>query len=204
MFSVKGPPVRVRIAFDMDVVDKIADLILQDPSISVRELARRLGYAEEKTVYYWLSKQGYRGIRPFKRAVLTGQYRASGRARETSSRLGRLPIADRLSSSGDPLFTGASLPVTLDRGRGLYVFHYSGPAVHGLLPGDYIVVGPLDWAQAEWVIVQTAAGTVELRRVVRTDAGPLLFDPQRADVDREATPRGTVLQVVRVLRPAHP
>lgn len=188
----------------MDVVDKIADLILQDPSISVRELARRLGYAEEKTIYYWLAKRGFRGIRPFKRAVLTGHFRGAGRVREATGRLGRLPVADRLSRTGEPEFTGDTLPITLDRGRGQYVLHYAGPATHGVLPGDYIVVGPMDWSQAEWVIVQTAGRDVELRRLVRTEGGPLLFDVQRAEVDPDASPRGTVLQIVRVLRPATP
>ncbi|MCL8207814.1 MAG: hypothetical protein K6V97_07070 [Actinomycetia bacterium] len=188
----------------MDVVDKIAELIRTDPSISVKELARRLGYAEEKTIYYWINKRGFRGIRPFKRAVLTGQFRSAAAAREPALRPGRLPVAERLSATGDPVYTGETLPVTLDRGRGLFVLHYRGDAVDAFLPGDYLVVGPVDLTQAEWVVVARPPGSAALRRVVRTAAGPLLVDWHSAEVDRDARPVGTVLEILRLLRPVRP
>lgn len=188
-----------------DVIDKIADLILQDPSISVREVARRLGYAEEKTVYYWLSKRGFRGIRPFKRAVLTGQYRHVLRpSSEAPKRSSRLPVADRLASNGDPLYTGTTVPVGLDRGRGLYVLHYPGPAAFGILTGDYLVVGPLELEASEVVLVQADGAQLELRHVLTPapEGRPLLLDYRCAALDDRSIPRGTVLQVIRVLKPA--
>jgi hypothetical protein len=188
----------------MNVTDQIADLILQDPSISVKDLARRLGYAEEKTIYYWLNKRGFHGIKAFKRAVLTGQYRATGVAREPGVRYGRLPVADRLAKTGEPLLTGETLPVTLDRGRGSFVFRYAGPDQSAICSGDYLVVGPPDLDRAEWLLVLTANQQPALRRVVRTDAGPLLINWATADIDRTARPVGTVLQVLRLFRPAAP
>jgi hypothetical protein len=188
----------------MNVTDQIADLILQDPSISVKDLTRRMGYAEEKTIYYWLNKRGYRGIKAFKRAVLTGQYRASGAAREPGPRYGRLPVADRLAKTGEPLLTGETLPVTLDRGRGNFVFRYGGPPESGILPGDLLIIGPPDSERAEWVLVLTPAYQPALRRVVRTEHGPLLLDTITGEVDRQARVIGTVLQLARLFRPASP
>jgi hypothetical protein len=188
-----------------DVIDKIAELILQDPSISVREVATRLGYAEEKTVYYWLSKRGFHGIRPFKRAVLTGQYRQVMRsASDAPRRSGWLPVVSRLSPAGTPSYTGATLPVALDRGRGLYVLQYAGPADMGILAGDYLVVGPLDLESADLVLVHTEDMQLELRHLLRPEPGsaPLFFDYSRGALDSRCMARGTILQVMRVLKPA--
>lgn len=49
----------------------MAALVREDPAITVAEIARRLGYSEEKSVYYWLEKARIKGIREFKRMVLT-------------------------------------------------------------------------------------------------------------------------------------
>jgi hypothetical protein len=186
----------------MDVADKIADVILSDPSVSVREIARRLGYAEERTIYYWIQKRGFHGIRPFKRAVLTGQYRGQSHAREPAARPGRLPVADRLTKSGDPVYTGETLPITLDRGRGLFVWRYLGPPDVGVLPGDYLVIGPVNLAAAEMVLSQRPDGSVVLRHVAHTASGPLLIQYPHTTVDPDGRPVGTVLQVARLLPPA--
>lgn len=186
----------------MDVADKIADVILTDPSVSVREIAQRLGYAEERTIYYWINKRGFHGIRPFKRAVLTGQFRGQLHARESTARPGRLPVADRLTKTGDPVYTGETVPITLDRGRGLYVWRYQGDPEIGILPLDLLVIGPVDLDSAELVLAQSAAGTVVLRHVITVDHTRLLVGYAPAQVDRTCRPVGTVLQVARLLRPA--
>ena len=54
----------------MSVIDQIAKLIEADPNVTARQIAKALGYAEEKSVYYWLSKAGYNGIKDFKKALL--------------------------------------------------------------------------------------------------------------------------------------
>ncbi len=186
----------------MDVADKIADVILSDPSVSVREIAQRLGYAEEKTIYYWMNKRGFHGIRPFKRAVLTGQYRAVSRAREAVGRPGRLPVADRLTKAGEPVYTGETLPITLDRGRGLFVWRYQGPPTLGILPGDYLVIGPVNLEAAAMVLAIGPEQGPAIRHVLHTDGGPLLVEPLRALLDPTARAIGTVLQVMRLLPPA--
>ncbi|MFO7310497.1 MAG: hypothetical protein C0P61_000370 [Bacillota bacterium] len=55
-------------------VDRMAEIILQRPSVTGKELARELGFAQERSVYYWLHKAGYAGLKEFRTAVLTGAY----------------------------------------------------------------------------------------------------------------------------------
>lgn len=59
------------------VLERIIDLIRARPTITVKELANELGFAEERSVYYWLRKAGHRGLKTLKRDVLWSQ-RANG------------------------------------------------------------------------------------------------------------------------------
>lgn len=52
---------------------KMALLIKEDPSITVREIAAKLQFADSKSVYYWLEKGNMGGINEFKRQVLSAQ-----------------------------------------------------------------------------------------------------------------------------------
>ncbi len=54
----------------MSVIDQMSRLVLADPNVTAREIAKQLGYAEEKSVYYWLQKSGFTGMREFKKSVL--------------------------------------------------------------------------------------------------------------------------------------
>ncbi|NMA61519.1 MAG: hypothetical protein GX956_06545 [Firmicutes bacterium] len=54
-----------------DYLTHMAALIKQNPSITVRELAAELSFADSKSVYYWLEKGNYGGINEFKRQVLS-------------------------------------------------------------------------------------------------------------------------------------
>lgn len=50
---------------------QIAALIKQNPSITVREIAAELQFADSKSVYYWLEKSKISGLNEFKRLVLS-------------------------------------------------------------------------------------------------------------------------------------
>jgi hypothetical protein len=54
----------------LSVIDEMSRLVLADPNVTAREIAKQLGYAEEKSVYYWLQKSGFAGMREFKKSVL--------------------------------------------------------------------------------------------------------------------------------------
>lgn len=53
-----------------DYLTEIAALIKENPSITVREIAAELKFADSKSVYYWLEKSNIGGIKEFKRLVL--------------------------------------------------------------------------------------------------------------------------------------
>ena len=55
---------------DSNYLDQIAALIKQDPTITVRQIASELKFADSKSVYYWLDKGNVGGINEFKRQVL--------------------------------------------------------------------------------------------------------------------------------------
>ncbi len=55
---------------ESNYLDQIAALIKQDPSITVRQIASELKFADSKSVYYWLDKGNVGGINEFKRQIL--------------------------------------------------------------------------------------------------------------------------------------
>ncbi|HBG02533.1 MAG TPA: hypothetical protein DDW87_13360 [Firmicutes bacterium] len=54
-----------------DYLEQMAALIKRDPSITVRQIAHELKFADSKSVYYWLDKGNVGGINEFKRLVLS-------------------------------------------------------------------------------------------------------------------------------------
>lgn len=64
------------------ILEKIISLIRAQPAITVRELAKELGYSEERSVYYWLRKAGHKGLKTFKREVLGGRDQLGGTSGE--------------------------------------------------------------------------------------------------------------------------
>ncbi len=51
----------------------MAALVRENPNITVREIANHLKFADNKSVYYWLTKGNYHGIGDFKKAILKEQ-----------------------------------------------------------------------------------------------------------------------------------
>ncbi len=51
----------------------MAALVRENPNITVREIADKMKFADNKSVYYWLAKANYHGIGEFKQAILTEQ-----------------------------------------------------------------------------------------------------------------------------------
>lgn len=56
-----------------DYLSQMAALVRENPSITVREIAAKLQFADSKSVYYWLGKGNVSGINEFKRLVLAGE-----------------------------------------------------------------------------------------------------------------------------------
>ncbi len=79
----------------MSKIDQMAHLVLANPNITAKELAGKLGYAEPKSIYYWLEKAGFKGMRDFKKTVLSRSFpipKEQPTAARDSERLPPMPL----------------------------------------------------------------------------------------------------------------
>lgn len=133
-----------------DLVRKMARVILQNPSASGRELADALGYSEPKSIYYWLRKEGVRGVRDLRRRVLRGEIApaagiaapAAGEAPVPYGHTASLPLAVSLTDRGEPVFGDAALTApTLTAAA--FALHWQAEApIGGRSDGLVLVVDP--------------------------------------------------------------
>ncbi len=52
------------------VITEMARYLRENPSATVNHLAEHMGWAENRSVYYWLHQAGFKGIRDFRKAAL--------------------------------------------------------------------------------------------------------------------------------------
>ncbi|NMP22971.1 hypothetical protein [Sulfobacillus harzensis] len=182
----------------MQVIDQIANLILEDPLITASRIARRLGYAEEKTVYYWLHKFHYSGLNAFKKAVLHGQYVPNRPALgEAPGLYGRLPVTDRWTAEGKPIFDGDTLAVPSGAPAEL-IWRYPGPPMLSILPQDLLVLSAFDANfKSPWLVVHGPDGLMQLRLSVQTGSHRLVVHPITMERDAKSHPVYQILQLIR-------
>lgn len=143
-----------------DSLERMASIIREDPSVTVKELARRMGFAEQKSVYYWLGKQKFRGMKEFKRAVLAQRYSArvedGGKPaapptdmpemrRQGAHRLMAVPVASGVSREGQPVWSQDTIHIDLP-GRtssSVYAVRMEPPAEVPYCQ-EWLVVDPLE------------------------------------------------------------
>jgi hypothetical protein len=181
----------------MRVIDRIANLILEDPLITASRIAHRLGYAEEKTVYYWLHKANFGGLTAFKKAVLHGQFLPQNAlAEEPGNLYGRLPITDEWTVDGKPIFQGDTFAVSSGSPAEL-IWRYTGPTLPTILPQDLLVLARIDpTAKSAWVVVHTATG-VELRMAVSHGGTLMAIHPITLQRDNKCQLLYQILQLIR-------
>lgn len=185
----------------MDVLDKIVNLILQDPFLTATEIARRLGYAEEKTVYYWIDKAHYSGLVAFKRAVLSGQFRSTA-ANERSPGYGFIPIIQGFSPDGSALLTDQRYRGMAPIGSVHYAWQYDGPNDWIIMRGDWLLLSHLDHEPCKgWCVAFDTQGNPVIR--VALESGPSgscrLVVPQTYTTDASAIPRYLIRHLFRSL-----
>lgn len=83
-------------------VDRMAEIILQRPAVTARQLAQELGFAQERSVYYWLRKAGFAGLKSFRAAVLTGKYPVATAAPQRPLRAARVAEVPLVSVAPSP------------------------------------------------------------------------------------------------------
>jgi len=168
----------------VELLERMAQAIRNNPSITVRELARRMGYSEERSVYYWLKKAGFLGIRDFRNAVLRGTFPPLGNAgspRRTAApeRIAEgdasqavVPLLERLPRPGAalPAVKGPFVPVYREVTPGSFAFRLAAPDYAPLLmEGDILVVDPsTPFTHGDYVVLATEGDDPLVRRAVGT------------------------------------
>jgi hypothetical protein len=157
----------------MDVLDKIGYVILQDPLVTASDIAKTLGYAEEKTVYYWLAKAEYHGLLDFKRAVVSGEYVVpSAVAQEAQARYNRIPIVDGFEPDGSANLTSETLSGSLTANvTGKFAWRYHGPEQGPVQSGDLLLLAKLEERDhVKWVLAGAPRHSQVVMRVASADA----------------------------------
>ncbi|MBX5466233.1 MAG: hypothetical protein K6U14_01890 [Firmicutes bacterium] len=187
----------------MDVLNHIARLILEDPLLTATQIARRLGYAEEKTVYYWINKAHYSGLTAFKRAVLEGHFRPiwnQGAAESPAGYRRPIPIVDEFTARGEPIHTADRLLFGHATPGVLFAWRYPGKQVAHFLPGDLLLAAPIDLPQDRWwAIAFTDRHQAVLRLFLRHGDATLLIDPATHTPDAAARVGFRLCQLYRRL-----
>lgn len=122
-----------------DYLSQMANLIRENPGITVREIANALQFADNKSVYYWLEKNNFHGINDFKRVVLSDLQRftdgLSVKINDSRSYLVRAPLFAWDPSKKDPV--------------GEWCFLYNHPDPRGIFA---VLVG--DQSFSPWLMPQ--------------------------------------------------
>lgn len=130
-------------------LERIAQAIRLNPEITVQELKKQLGYAQEKSIYYWLQKSPYKGIKKFRQAVLTGQYHPGypltsepfGHFAEAPGR--NVPLAVSFTSEGKAETVGQMIPALLNYSNSAFAFRVeTNEYFPTLSAGDLLIVDP--------------------------------------------------------------
>ncbi|HHX29166.1 MAG: hypothetical protein ACOX5Q_02570 [Bacillota bacterium] len=129
----------------MSIIDDMVHIVMQNPNATAKDIAAELGYAEEKSVYYWLAKAGFRGLKDFRLAVL----------RRTSPQPAPETTGTYVKDSGEssfPLYSEGNAR-ELPTGLWEYIRKQAGPHSYGVVltksefpplvsRGDVLVVDP--------------------------------------------------------------
>lgn len=162
----------------MSIIDDMINLVMQNPNVTAKEIAARLGYAEEKSVYYWLQKAGFRGLKQFRASILS-------RILSPSPRKTSAPVVRDSGESSIPAYPDGNLetePLNLwDQ-----IHRRAGPSSYGVIlarlgyppmvsPGDMLVVDPDAPCFQGDLIWVSAGGSMCLARQYGEKAGSGIF-----------------------------
>jgi len=150
-------------------VDRMAEIILQRPSVTARQLAQAMGFAQERSVYYWLRKAGFAGLKAFRTAVLTGRYAVavpaahSGRLR--APQVAEVPLvpAQTPTNAAPSGYVVTTQPV----GRGAFALTIDSDEYRPLVErNDVLLIDPDQQpADGDLVLVQPGSGLPVLCRM---------------------------------------
>lgn len=175
----------------MNALDKMTSVVREDPSITVKELTRKMGFSEQKSIYYWLAKQGYRGLREFKRAVLAQRHAIEVDANAVSEPgkrtkpittadghiVAALPVATGVSLEGTPVWSQST--IHLEVPKTLASTAYAIRASDLLKTGrssEWLIVDPVEIPRdGQQVIASTRDGQRHICRYISVGSAKRLF-----------------------------
>ncbi|HHY34502.1 MAG TPA: hypothetical protein GX510_02510 [Firmicutes bacterium] len=197
------------------ILRKIAALVMENPNITVREIAQKLGYAEEKSVYYWLEKAKFAGIKDFKKAVLTGAVspgflagdgKPKAPLKDGTSLKDALSLVDLPVRGHFPVRTPGEKPLSQYLPIGFAPGSYLVPADEDLAAGtvrkgDLLLVDPSSPIQSgDLVMAVSEAGEPQVLRRYTTPQGDEVFvdlaEPGRTT--SPATVAGKIILLIRI------
>lgn len=171
------------------MLERIAQVVRENPSATARDIARRLGYSEEKSIYYWLDKGQFKGLKDFRQAVLTGRFQqgpyivGQGQTQQergeiASDTLNNVPVATSFAPGGRPVFSGSTVSAMFRTSREAFGFLLGiQEYAPTLLKGDILIVDPaLSPSRGDLVLVFWE-GTPKVVRFYPADEKAVLIHP---------------------------
>lgn len=172
------------------MLNAIAVLLRENPAITVRELASRLGYSEAKSIYYWLEKGGYHGIKSFRQAVLRGDYppEATAAVREPvgdhwqPAGWPEVRVIEKITPAGEPVLGPGALylPWPLPQASVLSLRWPNDDYAPFVQAGDQLLLEREGGVgDGDLILVQENGAALALRRVYLHGQGQLWVHPLR-------------------------
>ncbi len=170
------------------MLEQIAEVIRQDPSATAKDIARKLGYSEEKSIYYWLEKGQFKGLRDFRQAVLTGRFPAreyivgkgkqAAREGEPGYTLQDVPMVTSFSTGGKPVVSGETVSAHFSAPREAFGFLLGAPEYAPVLfSGDVLLIDPLGDPSGGDLVLVFWEGHPRIVRYYPVDSRILLVHP---------------------------
>jgi hypothetical protein len=193
----------LRKGIHVDNLEKMALLIQKNPSITGKELARELGYAQEKSIYYWLNKWGYKGLREFKDEVLSWERRPYSQVGESGIRYTVQELPLQGSAPGGEVV----VPLVVGEGElssASFALAISTDDYYPLVGiNDLIIVDPrADFVSGDLFLVSGENDQLQLRRLYDIGDEYLIIHPLRGSKHARLSKKSRALvgKVVRMVR----
>lgn len=162
----------------MPKINQMAQLVLANPTITAKELAKKMGYTEQKSIYYWLKKAGFKGMKDFRKAVLARYFRLPVVCDEK-------PATQGCENLCIPLYTDDENLKRLDCIS--FIQSHLGPHTFATLitkdefgntaqSGDILIIDPdASYIQGDLLLVNLE-GTLSLTRMYINDDAPIYIN----------------------------
>lgn len=190
--------------YGKQVILEMARFVRENPSATVSQLAEHMGWAENRSVYYWLNQTGFTGIKDFRKAAIDRTLPFSEKELLKESPLKTyIPIIRRINSPRH--FEYADEDFLCQVKTSPQAFAYTVPDSRWspmILEGDLLVVDPAvkPVDKSFFLAWVSGAGTLILRKITNDCfAQDLYLDGHLKSSDFSFI--GTILLLYRITEP---